>query len=216
MTVGEKIREARLKKGYSQAELAELLGYKSRSSINKIEVEGRDIPRSSIVKFAKVLDVTPAYLMGWEDEPNPTEYEQSIYDQFDNIYPVKLKQFPLLGKIACGEPIYADEDHESYVSADEDIKADFCLRASGDSMINAEIYDGDIVFIRKQPVVDNGEIAAVIIDDEATLKRVYFDKEHERLQLIAENPAYAPLVYTAQELENVRILGKAIALMRNL
>ena len=83
-------------------------------------------------------------------------------------------------------------------------------------MINAEIYDGDIVFIRKQPVVDNGEIAAVIIDDEATLKRVYFDKENERLQLVAENPAYAPLVYTAQELENVRILGKAIALMRNL
>lgn len=216
MTVGEKIREARLKKGYSQAELAELLGYKSRSSINKIEVEGRDIPRSSIVKFAKILDVTPAYLMGWEDEPNPTESEQSIYDQFDNIYPVKLKQFPLLGKIACGEPIYADEDHESYVSADEDIKADFCLRASGDSMINAEIYDGDIVFIRKQPVVDNGEIAAVIIDDEATLKRVYFDKENERLQLVAENPAYAPLVYTGQELEYVRILGKAVALMRNL
>lgn len=211
MTIGEKIRKARIKKGYTQAELAELLGYKSRSSINKIEVEGRDIPRSSIVKFAEVLGVTPAYLMGWEDEDSSLPYEQ-----FNNIYPIKLKRFPLLGDIACGEPIYAEEDHESYVCADEDIKADFCLRASGDSMINAEIYDGDIVFIRKQPVVDNGEIAAVIIDDEATLKRVYFDKEHERLQLIAENPAYAPLVYTAQELENVRILGKAIALMRNL
>lgn len=216
MTVGQKIREARLKKGYSQAELAELLGYKSRSSINKIEVEGRDIPRSSIVKFAKVLDVTPSYLMGWEDEPNPTEPEQSIYDQFDNIYPVKLKRFPLLGKIACGEPIYAEEDHENFISANADIRADFCLRASGNSMINAEIYDGDIVFIRKQPVVDNGEIAAVIIDNEATLKRVYFDKENERLQLVAENPAYAPLVYIGQELEYVRILGKAVALMRNI
>ena len=75
MTVGEKIREARLKKGYTQTELAELLGYKSRSSINKIEVEGRDIPRSSVIKFAKALDVTPAYLMGWEDEPKP---EQSL------------------------------------------------------------------------------------------------------------------------------------------
>ena len=158
MTVGEKIREARLKKGYTQTELAELLGYKSRSSINKIEVEGRDIPRSSVIKFAKALDVTPAYLMGWEDEPKP---EQSLYDRFDNLHPVKLKRFPLLGEIACGEPIYAEEDHESYVSADADIRADFCLKAKGDSMINADIHDGDVVFIRSQSMVENGEIAAV-------------------------------------------------------
>ena len=213
MTVGEKIREARLKKGYTQTELAELLGYKSRSSINKIEVEGRDIPRSSVIKFAKALDVTPAYLMGWEDEPEP---EQSLYDRFDNLHPVKLKRFPLLGEIACGEPIYAEEDHESYVSADADIRADFCLKAKGDSMINADIHDGDVVFIRKQDMVENGEIAAVIIEDEATLKRVYYDRESNRLQLIAENPKYAPLVYMGKELDYIRILGKAVTLMREL
>jgi repressor LexA len=213
MTVGEKIREARLKKGYTQTELAELLGYKSRSSINKIEVEGRDIPRSSVIKFAKALDVTPAYLMGWEDEPKP---EQSLYDRFDNLHPVKLKRFPLLGEIACGEPIYAEEDHESYVSADADIRADFCLKAKGDSMINADIHDGDVVFIRSQSMVENGEIAAVIIEDEATLKRVYYDRENNRLQLIAENPRYAPLVYTGEELNYIRILGKAVTLMREL
>ena len=213
MTVGEKIREARLKKGYTQTELAELLGYKSRSSINKIEVEGRDIPRSSVIKFVKALDVTPAYLMGWEDEPKP---EQSLYDRFDNLHPVKLKRFPLLGEIACGEPIYADEDHESYVSADADIRADFCLKAKGDSMINADIHDGDVVFIRSQSMVENGEIAAVIIEDEATLKRVYYDRENNRLQLIAENPRYAPLVYTGEELNYIRILGKAVTLMREL
>lgn len=213
MTVGEKIREARLKKGYTQTELAELLGYKSRSSINKIELEGRDIPRSSVIKFAKALDVTPAYLMGWEDEPKP---EQILCDQFDNLHPVKLKRFPLLGEIACGEPIYAEEDHESYVSADADIRADFCLKAKGDSMINADIHDGDVVFIRKQPMVENGEIAAVIIEDEATLKRVYYDRENNRLQLIAENPRYTPLVYTGEELNHIRILGKAVTLMREL
>lgn len=213
MTVGEKIREARLKKGYTQTELAELLGYKSRSSINKIEVEGRDIPRSSVIKFAKALDVTPAYLMGWEDEPKP---EQSLYDRFDNLHPVKLKRFPLLGEIACGEPIYAEEDHESYVSADADIRADFCLKAKGDSMINADIHDGDVVFIRSQSMVENGEIAAVIIEDEATLKRVYYDRENNRLQLIAENPRYTPLVYTGEELNYIRILGKAVTLMREL
>lgn len=216
MTVGEKIREARLKKGYSQAELAELLGYKSRSSINKIEVEGRDIPRSSIVRFAEVLDVTPAYLMGWEDEPNPTESENNLYSQFDNIKPVRTKKFRLLGEIACGKPIFADEDYESYVSADADINADFCLKAKGDSMINAGINDGDIVFIHEQPIVDNGEIAAVIIEDEATLKRVYYDKINNRMQLVAENPAYMPLVYINEELSSIRILGKAVALMRNL
>lgn len=213
MTVGEKIREARLKKGYTQTELAELLGYKSRSSINKIEVEGRDIPRSSVIKFAKALDVTPAYLMGWEDGPKP---EQSLYDRFDNLHPVKLKRFPLLGEIACGEPIYAEEDHESYVSADADIRADFCLKAKGDSMINADIHDGDVVFIRKQDMVENGEIAAVIIEEEATLKRVYYDRESNRLQLIAENPKYAPLVYMGKELDYIRILGKAVTLMREL
>lgn len=212
MTVGEKIREARLKKGYTQTELAELLGYKSRSSINKIEVEGRDIPRSSVIKFAKALDVTPAYLMGWEEETT----EQSLYDRFDNLHPVKLKRFPLLGEIACGEPIYAEEEHESYVSADADIRADFCLKAKGDSMINADIHDGDVVFIRSQSMVENGEIAAVIIEDEATLKRVYYDRENNRLQLIAENPRYAPLVYTGEELNYIRILGKAVTLMREL
>lgn len=216
MTVGERIRKARLKKGYSQAELAELLGYKSRSSINKIEVEGRDIPRSSIVKFAKVLDVTPAYLMGWEEELSTTEPKQSIFDQFDNIKPIRMKKFRLLGEIACGKPIYAEEDYESYISADADIKADFCLRAKGDSMINAGINEGDIVFIHEQSIVNDGEIAAVIIDDEATLKRVYYDRKHNRLQLIAENPIYAPLVYFNEELNNIRILGKAVALMRNL
>ena len=212
MTVGEKIREARLKKGYTQTELAEILGYKSRSSINKIEVEGRDIPRSSVIKFAKALDVTPAYLMGWEEETT----EQSLYDRFDNLHSVKLKRLPLLGEIACGEPIYAEEDHESYVSADADIRADFCLKAKGDSMINADIHDGDVVFIRSQSMVENGEIAAVIIEDEATLKRVYYDRENNRLQLIAENPRYAPLVYTGEELNYIRILGKAVTLMREL
>ena len=205
MTVGEKIREARLKKGYTQTELAELLGYKSRSSINKIEVEGRDIPRSSVIKFAKALDVTPAYLMGWEDEPKP---EQSLYDRFDNLHSVKLKRFPLLGEIACGEPIYAEEDHESYVSADADIRADFCLKAKGDSMINARIFDGDIVCIREQPAVENGEIAAVLIDsEEATLKRVKIFDDH--IVLEPENPMYKPLVFWGEEMNNVRILGKA-------
>lgn len=211
--MGERIRKARLEKGLSQAELAELLGYKSRSSINKIEVEGRDIPRSSIVKFAQVLGVTPSYLMGWEDESSEKDPLDILMEKYDNIKPVKLKRFPLLGEIACGEPIFAQEDKEHCVMADMDINADFCLTAKGDSMINARINDGDIVFIKEMPMVDNGDIAAVIIDDDATLKRVYYYPEDNTIQLIAENPKFKPLIYKNEELNQIRILGKAVYFM---
>ena len=136
MTIGEKIKQARIDKGLTQEELAEKLGYKSRSSVNKIETGGRDIPRSQIKRIAEILDVSPISLLGFEDE-KPTDPLTELTAQFDNIKPVQLKRFPMLGEIACGEPIWADEDHESYVMADMDIKADFCLRAKGDSMINA-------------------------------------------------------------------------------
>ena len=135
------------------------------------------------------------------------------WEDYPNLRPIQLKRFPLLGEIACGEPIFAQEDRETFLIADAEIAADFCLLARGDSMIGARIYDGDAVFIRSQPMVENGEIAAVIIDDEATLKRVYYDRAHARLQLVPENPAYSPLVYVGEELDNIRILGKAVGFM---
>ena len=201
MTIGERIKAARVKKGYSQTELAELLGYKSRSSINKIEKEGRDIPRSIIVRLAELLDVTPAYLMGWEEE--------SIFDKYSQIEPVpEMRKIPLLGAIACGEPIYREENE--WISLPTDIKSDFCIRCEGDSMINARIFNGDIVFIKACEEVENGEIAAVSIDNEVTLKRVYYYKDKNKLVLNPENPSYEPFIYTNEELNDIRILGKAV------
>lgn len=156
--------------------------------------------------IAKALNVTPAYLMGWEENT-----EDSSYSNIDNIFKIEKKKIPLLGEIACGEPIYADEDRESYVMCGTNVDADFCLKAKGDSMINARIMDGDIVFIKKQPMVDNGEIAVVLIDDEATLKRFYYDKEASIVRLVAENPAYKTMVYSGEELNEIRVLGKAVA-----
>lgn len=130
---------------------------------------------------------------------------------FDNLFTIEKKKIPLLGDIACGKPIYADENRESYVIAGTDINADFCLRARGDSMIGARILDGDIVFIQHMEMVRNGEIAAVIIGDEATLKRVYYYPEKGKLVLNPENPKYEPLVYVGEELNEIHILGKAIA-----
>lgn len=203
-----RLTQAMQQKQMTQSELCEKTGI-SRSTMSQY-CSGSFRPRDSKLRqIAKALGVKEAWLMGYDSED---EQELSLED-YPNLRPVRLKRFPLLGEIACGEPIFAQEDRESFIMADADIHADFCLLARGDSMIGARIYDGDAVFIRSQPMVDNGEIAAVIIDDEATLKRVYYDRAHARLQLVAENPAYSPLVYVGEELEYVRILGKAVGFM---
>lgn len=208
-TIGNRIRNRREELGLSQDELGKRLGYKSRSSINKIELDQRNLTQSKIKAIADALETTPSYIMGW-DEPDQ-KFDEEKLKFFDNLFPITVKKFPLLGNIACGKPIFADEHFETYVEAGANIKADFCLRAKGDSMIGARIQDGDIVFIHKQEMVDDGEIAAVLIDDEATLKRVYYDQENGILQLFAENPQYKTMRFTGEELDHIRILGKAVA-----
>lgn len=211
--LGNLIKERRIELGMTQDELAEKTGYKTRSSINKIEKGLNDLPRNKIELFAKALNVPQAYFLN--DESTEMTIED-LCEKYSNIRPIHMKRFPLLGEIACGEPIFADEDKSSYVMADMDITADFCLRAKGDSMINARINDGDLVFIKEMPMVNNGDIAAVIIDDEATLKKVYYYPEKSRLVLFPENPRYEPFVYTGEELNSIRILGKAVYFMSSL
>lgn len=208
-TIGSRIRNRREELGLSQDELGKRLGYKSRSSINKIELDQRSLTQSKIKAIADALETTPSYIMGW-NEPDVKLDEEDL-KFFDNLFPIETKKFPLLGNIACGKPIFADEQFEAYVEAGANIKADFCLRAKGDSMIGARIYDGDIVFIHKQEMVDDGEVAAVLIEDEATLKRVYYDRENGILQLFVENPKYQTMRFTGEELNHIRILGKAVA-----
>ena len=153
MGMAERIKERRKAMGYTQTELGEKLGLQA-SAIAKYE-NGRvkNMKRSVIANMAKVLECYPTYLMG-------LEYEEKVAS-LDNIYSIELKRFPLLGEIACGVPIYANDDRESYVMAGTNIQADFCLKAKGNSMINARIHDGDIVFIKKQDIVENGEIAEI-------------------------------------------------------
>ncbi len=200
MTIGDRIRIRREQLSLSQEDLAKRLGYKSRSSINKIEINHQDLPQSKIKAIADALETTPSYIMGWEEHQNVP----------DNILQVpKMTSIPLVGTIACGTPILAQENIESNVDLPEHIRADFALRCKGDSMINARIYDGDIVYIRQQETVENGEIAAVLIEDEATLKRVRLFEDH--ISLEPENPQYRPMVLWENEMNNVRILGKAVA-----
>ena len=207
MTIGKRIKDLRTSLGMTQDELAKLTGYKSRSSIQKIESGERDITQSTIAAFAKALKVTPSVIMGWEE--NNENNTAPDYSNIKGIMPLpEMRKVPLLGAIACGEPIYREEDE--WISLPNDIKADFCLRCEGDSMIDARINDGDIVFIKACPEVENGQIAAVSIDNEVTLKRVFYYPEKNRLVLYPENKAYEPFVYMNEELNDIRILGRAV------
>lgn len=202
--IGTRIKMLRKQKRMTLEELAVALGT-SKQTIHRYE-NGiiANIPHDKVVQLAEALGTTPAELMGWSrDDANVADISGGS--------PIRIKKLPILGDIACGQPIYATESRENFAVADGSVDADFCLRAHGDSMTGARIFDGDIVFIRSQSSVDNGEIAAVIINDEATLKRVYFYPEESKLILSPENPRYAPLVYINDELESIKILGKAVA-----
>ena len=154
MTIGKRIKDLRTFLDMTQDELAKLTGYKSRSSIQKIESGERDITQSTIAAFAKALKVTPSVIMGWEE--NNENNTAPDYSNIKGIMPLpEMRKVPLLGAIACGEPIYREEDE--WISLPNDIKADFCLRCQGDSMIDARINDGDIVFIKACPEVENGQ-----------------------------------------------------------
>ena len=160
---------------------------------------GKKMPRmGTIQKLANYFGV------------NKSDLIEDLEESPDNILPIRFKKIPLLGEIAAGEPIFADQEYGAYVTADEDLNADFALRVRGDSMY-PKILDGDTVFIRKQATVENGQIAAVIIEDDATLKRVYINED--TITLISENADYAPFSYRIGE-ENIRILGRAVALTR--
>lgn len=201
MSIGDNIKKLRESKGLSQVELGKIAGVSDKAVStweNNIKT-----PRVGVLqKLSDYFGVSKSDII---------EDVNDIISKYDNISPISKQKIPLLGEIACGKPIYADEHIECYIEAGTNVQADFCLKAKGDSMIGARILDGDIVFIRKQDMVEDGEIAAVIIENEATLKRVYYDKENNLLKLVAENPNVATMVYSGEELNQIHILGKAIA-----
>ena len=205
--IGNAIKKARLSKGMSAVTLSQLANV-AKSSVSDWE-NGKTQPSAdALFRMCDALEITPSQLLNLE-ENNQTTLPK-------NIIPIKKIKVPVLGSIACGKPIFAEENLECYVDSINDTHSDFALWAKGDSMINARIFDGDLVFVRQQEQVENGEIAVVLIDDEATLKRVFFDEKKATLTLVAENPKYAPFIYQGAELENIKILGKAVAFQSNI
>lgn len=206
-TLYDRIKSRRTELGLTVEELAHKMGYKDKSSISKIENGKADIPQSKIAAFADALETTTAYLMGWEEQPTPKPTSPAPIPPGFIPMP-KMKKVPLIGAIACGDPITALQNREGDVDVPENVRCDFALKCHGDSMVGAGIHDGDVVYIHIQPEVENGEIAAVRIGDEATLKRVYYSGD--TLTLMPANAAYAPLVYTGETLNEVKIEGRAV------
>lgn len=199
MTFGERLKAARKNKNMTQKQLAIMIGA-AHNSISNWENDQNKPDPDTIEILCGTLGISPNYLFYGTTEEIACP---------DNILPLpKTKKVPLLGNIACGEPILAEENISDFVDIPEYIHCDFTLRCKGDSMINARIFDGDIVCIRQQPTVENGEIAAVLIDNEATLKRIYITGD--TVTLMPENTAYPPMVYVGEQIQNVRILGKAM------
>lgn len=206
MTTGEIIKALRQRKGLSQEELGKLVGVK-RAAINKYETGlVVNLRRDMIQKLANALNTTPTVIMGFEDE------EGNILNFPSNLEKLQpMNKVPLVGQIACGTPILAEENITDYIDLPAHIRADYALTCKGDSMIDAGIRDGDVVYIRQQPEVENGQIAAVIVNDdnEATLKRFY--RIGDTVTLNPANPDVAPMVFVGDDINNIRIVGLAVA-----
>lgn len=181
MNLYDNIKRLRTMQGMSQEELAKKVGYNDRSSIAKIESGSVDLTQSKIIAFAKALGTTPEKLMD--------------LSSIENIISVKkIINIPVIGTICAGNGIWCEENYEDYISIDEHFKADFALRVKGDSMVEANIHDGDIAFFKKQSTAQNGQIVAVLLteDNEATLKKIYFSKDITILQPC--NSKYSPII----------------------
>ena len=194
----ERLIQALEIRGMSAAELSRRLGVDEGTVSNY--KKGRYEPKQlRLQKISDTLNVSIAWLLG-ADVPMET---------IDNIVPVKrVRYIPILGKIACGEPILAEENQEGKLMLPEQVNADFALICKGDSMIDARIYDGDIVYIQQQPTVENGEIAAVLINNESTLKRFY--QKGDTVILKPEKSDMEPLIFTKEQLNEIKIIGKAV------
>ena len=215
-TFAQRLREGLDLRGMKQIELA------TRSGISKYSIshylkgdwEGK---QDAVYELARALNVSEAWLMGYDVPAERSAPKVSVQlDKKPTIPPgfmplPKMRNVPLIGAIACGDPITAIQNREGDVNAPVDMRCDFALKCQGESMIGAGIHDGDVVYIRVQPEVENGEIAAVRIGEEATLKRVYLHNDY--IELRPENPAFESIIRRREEMNDVQIEGKAVGWM---
>lgn len=211
---GSILKNLRTSRGITQGELATMLDV-SRSTVGMYETGGREPDFETMEAIADIFNVDMDYLMG----RTQVERKHPISPPRKEIPPgfqplPEMMQVPLIGTIACGTPILAEQNIKSYIGVPAAWRADFALECHGDSM-SPTICDGDVVCIRSQPEVEQGQIAAVRIGEEATLKHCYY--QNGVVQLIADNPAVCPpMVYTGRQLEEIKVEGLAVGFCRGL
>lgn len=213
MTTGERMKQRRKEIGFSAEKVAERLGVSPATIYRYEKGDIEKVPVDSLAELAKILQTTPAYLMGWEEQPTPKPTSPAPIPPGFMPMP-EMVQVPLVGNIACGTPITAEQNIKSYIGVPAVWRADFALECHGDSMAPT-ICDGDVVCIRKQPEVEQGQIAAVRIGEEATLKHFYY--QNDVMTLLADNSSVCPpMVYTGPQLEEVEVEGLAVGFCRGL
>ena len=209
-TFAKRLSEALEIKNVKASDVARATGI-PESAISSYKNGQYEAKQDRVYRLSAELNVSPAWLMGYDLPMHTDKSDFTIPPGFEPL--PKMVKKPLIGSIACGEPILAEENIEEYVDVPEDKRCDFCLRCKGDSMIEAGIRDNDVVYIHIQSQVENGQIAAVRIGGEATLKRVFWDEEQQILQLNPANSSMSPRVYSGQALEDIQIEGLAVGFM---
>lgn len=215
MILGDLIKQYRKEHGYSMDTFAQKSGL-SKAYISILERNVNPVNGKPVIPSLETIKaVSQAIGADFNDVIAMLDGNQkvSLHSEAPAIPPgfepmPKMKKVPLIGRIACGDPITAMENREGEIDVPEDIRCDFALRCKGNSMIGAGIHDGDAVYIRIQPEVENGQIAAVRIGDEATLKRVYLHTDY--IELRPENPDYESIIRRREEMNDVHIEGKAV------
>lgn len=209
MSIAENIKRIRLEHGLSQSELGKIAGV-SDKAVSTWEL-GLKTPRMGAVeKMANYFGITKSAIV---DDAPMTSLQKPVVPPGFMLMP-EMVQVPLIGSIACGTPITAEQNIKSYVGVPAAWRADFALECHGDSMAPT-ICDGDVVCIRSQPEVEQGQIAAVRIGEEATLKHCYY--QNGVVQLIADNPSVCPpMVYTGSDLDEIEVEGLAVGFCRGL
>jgi repressor LexA len=203
------IKSRRIELGLTLEEVGDATGVK-KSTVMKWETGAiKNMRRDKLARLAYVLRLDPVMLMQTADEEDDPKFDIL---KFKNISALKLIRVPVLGNVAAGKPIFAEQDYDAFIPNDMNVKCDFALKVKGHSMYPT-YHDGDWVYIRETPTVDDGAIAVVIIEDEAALKHVY--RTPDGLRLVSDNPDYPPLKYDADECEQIHIAGKPVAFLRN-
>lgn len=214
--IGQRIRDLRKGKGMSMKVLGDKVGL-SESMIwryEKGDLKSMDV--NVVEKIAQVLETPPEEILGWDDSN-----AKILYRRFRNDYDLapflkgNSKKIPIIDNVS-DKPSFSLDKDEDYIELDKAVKGDFAVRAKGDSMIGARIFNNDLIICEKRDKVKNGEIAVILFNGEITLKRIYYFQSSGVIILKSENPDFSEIQINEDDFSNLKIIGKALTTIRDI